>query len=258
MANISSGFDEYALRARVAPTLVVIVIPVVGLLCWFPAFSTTQLALAAALSTVLVAMFSQFGRDQGKALQPTLYSQWGGQPSVQMLRCRSGLLAKETRERYRQRLESTSRDLRLPTDLEEFGDPDGADRRYDSVCLYLRDSTRCKSTFPLVFAENVNYGFRRNLLAMKPAGIFMSLAGTMSGLVATVVGMNGISASPPPAPFVAAILNATMLTWWCLRINPEWVRVAAFAYAERLLGACDSLPGAMSPSKSVTAEASKG
>ncbi|MEY2726547.1 MAG: hypothetical protein RLZZ458_2414 [Planctomycetota bacterium] len=29
MANISSGFDEYALRARVAPTLVVIVIPVV-------------------------------------------------------------------------------------------------------------------------------------------------------------------------------------------------------------------------------------
>jgi hypothetical protein len=69
MANISSGFDEYALRARVAPTLVVIVIPVVGLLCWFPAFSTTQLALAAALSTVLLAMFSQFGRDQGKALQ---------------------------------------------------------------------------------------------------------------------------------------------------------------------------------------------
>ena len=257
MANISSALDEYALRARVAPTLVVIVIPVIGLLCWFPAFSTTQVTLVAALSTALLAMFSQFGRDQGRKLQPSLYSRWGGQPSVQLLRCRSRLLAKETRERYRQKLESINASLRLPSELEEFGNPDEADRRYDSVCLYLRDSTRSKSTFPLIFAENVNYGFRRNLLAMKPAGIVLSLAGAISSLLATVVGMKGDAFNPPPVPLVAAILNATMLTWWFLRINSEWVRVAAFAYAERLLGSCDSIPGAMSPPKSVAAAASK-
>jgi hypothetical protein len=32
-----------------------------------------------------------------------------------------------------------------------------------------------------------------------------------------------------------------MLVWWLLRITSNWVRLAAFAYAERLLGTCDTL-----------------
>lgn len=250
-------FDEYALRARVAPTLVVIVIPVIGLLCWFPAFSTTHLTLAAALSTVLFAVFSQIGRDQGRALQPKLYSAWGGQPSVQLLRHRSRRLSKETRERYRLKLESVNPALRLPSEIEEMADPDDADIRYDSVCLFLRDSTRNKATFPLVFAENVNYGFRRNLLGMKKAGIALSLAGTISALCATIVGMKIDGFNLQPVPVVAAVLNAVMLTWWLLRINSEWVRVAAFSYAERLIGTCDSIAGAMSPPKSIAVDFSK-
>ncbi|MBI1349461.1 hypothetical protein GC163_24615 [bacterium] len=257
MAEIASPLDEYTLRARLAPSLVVVVIPVMGLLCWLPTFSTTQLTLTAALTTVLMVLFSQFGRDQGRLLQPVLYTSWGGQPSVQLLRFRSNLLAKETRERYRRQLESLNPSIRLPTELEEMADAAEADRVYDSVCLFLREATRNKATFPLVFAENVNYGFRRNLLAMKPAGMALCLAGTISSLLVTVMGIKTGSLEPPPIPFVVAILNAVMLTWWCLRINSEWVRVAAFAYAERLLGACDSMPRAMSPPKSVATEFSK-
>lgn len=257
MPETNNLLDEYALRARVAPTLVVIVIPVIGLLCWFPAFSTTQLTLAAALSTVLIAIFSQIGRDQGRALQPKLYVAWGGQPSVQLLRHRSRLMSKETRERYRLKLESVNPALRLPSEIEEMADPDGADSRYDSVCLFLRDSTRNKATFPLVFAENVNYGFRRNLLGMKHAGIALSLTAAVSALIATIVGMKPDAFELPPIPTVAAILNVVLLTWWLLRINSEWVRVAAFAYAERLIGACDSIAGAMSPPKSIAVDVSK-
>ena len=257
MPETSSLFDEYALRARLAPTLVVVAIPVIGFLSWFPTFSVTQLTLGAALSIVLVAIFSQIGRDQGRLLQPKLYARWGGQPSVQLLRHRSRLLAKETRERYRLKLESINSGLRLPSEIEEMADPEGADVRYDSVCLYLRDTTRNKAAFPLVFAENVNYGFRRNLLGMKPAGIALSLAGATSALVATIVGMKNDTLDLPPVPTVAAVLNAVLLTWWVLRINSEWVRIAAFAYAERLIGACDSIPGATAPSKSIAADASK-
>lgn len=257
MPDSNNLLDEYALRARVAPTLVVVVIPVIGFLCWLPTFSTTQLALAAALSTVLIAVFSQLGRDQGRGLQPKLYAAWGGQPAVQLMRTRSNLLAKETRERYRLKLESISPALRLPSEIEEVTDPDGADSRYDSVCLFLRDSTRNKATFPLVFAENVNYGFRRNLLGMKKAGIALSLAGTVSALLATIVGMKTDGLDLPPVPVVAAALNAVLLTWWLLRINSEWVRVAAFAYAERLIGACDSIAVATSPPKSIAVDVSK-
>jgi len=162
-------------------------------------------------------------------------------------------LAKETRQRYGLKLEGTNPALRLPSEIEEMADPEGADVRYDSVCLYLRDTTRNKATFPLVFAENVNYGFRRNLLGMKYAGIALSLAGTASALFATIIGMKGDTLDLPPIPTIAAVLNSVLLAWWILRINSEWVRMAAFAYAERLIGACDLIPGA-SPSKSIAAE----
>jgi hypothetical protein len=253
MPDSAGLLDEYALRARVAPVLAVIVIPVSGLICWFPAFSISQLALGATLSMVLLAIFSQIGRDQGRVLQPHLYKCWGGQPSVQLLRWKSQLLSKETRARYGQRLESASPGLRLPSEIDELVDPDDADRRYDTVCLFLRDSTRNKSAFPLVFAENVNYGFRRNLLAMKPAGILLSIVGVISSVLATIVGNHGNEFDPPPVPIATAILNAAMLTWWCFRINSNWVRVAAFAYAERLLGSCDSL----SASQAATTKTSK-
>ncbi|MEZ6104467.1 MAG: hypothetical protein R3E01_36480 [Pirellulaceae bacterium] len=157
MAEPNSLFDESALRARLAPTLVVVVIPVIGFLCWFSAFSVTQMTLGVALSTVLVAVFSQVGRDQERALQPKLYAKWSSQPSVQLLRYRSRLLAKETRQRYGLKLEGTNPALRLPSEIEEMAEPEGADVRYDSVCLYPRDTIRNKATFPLVFAENVNY-----------------------------------------------------------------------------------------------------
>jgi len=255
MANVAFPLDEYTLRARVAPVLAVIVIPVTGVLCWFPAFSVSQLALAAVLGIVLLAMFSQIGRDWGRILQPYLYERWGGQPVVQLLRYRSRLLAKETRERYRLKLESINPGFRVPTELEELADPDKADQRYDSVCLFLREFTRNKAVFPLVYAENVNYGFRRNLLAMKPAGIVLNIAGATSSVLVMLIGIQGGS-GVLPLPLVAASLNALMLAWWIVRISSEWVRSAAFAYAERLLGSCDTIQAAVSP-PSVVANMSK-
>ena len=257
MPDIVSPFDEHAFRARVIPTLVVVVIPVMGFLCWLPAFSTTQLTLVAVLSLVLTSLFSQIGRDLGKALEPKLFEEWGGRPSVQLLRCSTKLLSKETRERYRLKLESIDRNLRIPTEFEELVDPQAADSRYDSASLFLRETTRSKSAFPVVFNENVNYGFRRNLLAMKPAGILLCVAGAISSITATIVGMKGSAVDSEASSLVIAFLNAALLTWWCLRINSQWVRVAAFAYAERLLGSCDSLPGAASSPKSGASETSK-
>jgi hypothetical protein len=257
MPESSILLDEYAVRARVAPTLVVTVIPLSGFLCWFPAFSSTQLTLAVALSTVVIAIFAQIGRDRGRTIQAKLFQLWGGQPTVQLLRHRSRLLTRETRQRYSLCLESVAPALRLPSEIEEVVDPEGTDSRYDSVSLYLRDSTRNKEKFPLVFAENVNYGFRRNLLGMRPAGIALSLIGAASALTATIVGMKVDSFELPPVPTVSAVLNVVMLTWWLLRINSDWVRVAAFAYAERLIGSCDEIAGIMSSSKCATVVVSK-
>ncbi|MEZ6104468.1 MAG: hypothetical protein R3E01_36485 [Pirellulaceae bacterium] len=91
---------------------------------------------------------------------------------------------------------------------------------------------------------------------MKYAGIELSLAGEFSAMFATIIRMKGDTLDLPPIPTVAAVLYALLLASCSLRINSEWVRMAAFASAERLIGACDLIPGA-SPSKSIAAELQK-
>jgi hypothetical protein len=36
-------------------------------------------------------------------------------------------------------------------------------------------------------------------------------------------------------------VSALLLAWWIARVKTSWVRLAADAYAERLLGVCEKL-----------------
>ena len=58
----------------------------------------------------------------------------------------------------------------LPTQQEEEACPAWADTKYEEAVTALREATRDTSRFPLVFAENANYGFRRNLWGLRPIG----------------------------------------------------------------------------------------
>jgi hypothetical protein len=55
----------------------------------------------------------------------------------------------------------------MPTLEEQRTDPEAADRSIDDFVAVLRARTRDSSKFPLVIAENANYGFRRNSLALR-------------------------------------------------------------------------------------------
>src|SRR5947208_9959356 len=81
------------------------------------------------------------------------------------------------------------RDVKLPTSEEEAADPEGADQRYEACVRFLRNATRDRSTFPLVFAENVNYGFRRNLWGMRSAGIACSAVSALGAAYLTALAL---------------------------------------------------------------------
>jgi hypothetical protein len=40
-----------------------------------------------------------------------------------------------------------------------------------------------------------------------------------------------------------------LLVIWCVRITPLWIRTAAFSYAERLLGICETFPSGKTETK---------
>ena len=141
----------------------------------------------------------------------------------------------------------------LPTEEEETEDPTGADQQYDAAVNFLREATRDRSKFPLVFAENVNYGFRRNLWGLKPFGLSIALLAAIgswgffvssAGLPPGESWLDGVTRNADGATItrlVSSMLNTLAIAVWVLVIRPEWVRTVGEAYAERLLNAVNTL-----------------
>ena len=150
----------------------------------------------------------------------------------------------------------------MPTEKEEAEDPGGADQHYIAATNFLLEKTRDKSKFPLVFAENVNYGYRRNLWGYRRYGILIAVVAAVCSwgivFVSTDLGTweawsETVLKDPEPAVIirmVGSIFNSAAIAFWVRVVTPEWVRVAADAYAQRLLASVESLEPTRSEIKS--------
>lgn len=231
--------DNYERRARLRPALLVALPAIMGIVSCFPSFTVSYALLAILIACGAVALVAQLGRDRGKVLEPRLFALWGGKPTTQLLRHSTKHLPDATRERYHNKLQALVPGIVLPSRLLEGIEPAAADSVYDSCAQFLREKTRDNSKYPLLYSENVSYGFRRNLWAMKPTGIAFGLAGLVVSGVAAIAGIkDGVV---PAVPAAAVLIDALLLAFWMLRITPSWVRLTAFAYAERLLAVCDTI-----------------
>lgn len=235
--NIS---DPYTRRARLQPGLLVALPLALAVLAWSPAGLTGWGVLWSVLVwSGATALLTQVARDRGKRKEPELFRQWGGKPTTVLLRHRDSsnpVLLDHRHAKLRELVPSRQ----LPTAEEESIDPTKADQIYEACTLRLIERTRDKKTFPLVFEENCNYGFRRNLWGMKPVGILTAALGT--GSVAVLIALHFLKGTAlQPLSYVGGVINLILLVGWITWFTPAWVRIAAEAYAERLLAACDSL-----------------
>jgi len=235
--DVPRGLDAYSLPARVVPVAVVFLAPLVlfgaGIVTGLSRLIASGLVL-----TVVGAIAAQLGRDRGKRLEPGLWRQWGGSATLRRLRYRdggdSGVVA-----RLHRRIEAVLGDA-LPSQDEETADPAASDARYEEATRRLIGRTRDRTLFDLLFRENVNYGQRRNLLGLKPIGILVALA---TGAVCVGLALTGSGAfSHQAARYGPAFTVAALeLLFWLLVVSPNWVRIPAEAYADRLIEAVDTL-----------------
>lgn len=232
--------NPYVRRARLQPAMLValplglatLAVAPGGIVGWGTAWSLFVFCGGTAL-------MAQMARDLGKQKEPGLYQSWGGKPTTRLLRHRDTPNATILDRRHR-KLQSLVPGIRIPTAADEIADPRAADDVYDACTAFLLEKTRKKENFPLVFEENCNYGFRRNLWGMKPLGIATSFIGTAAIVVALTIGYrNGVL--PSPIAYACGILNLLLLLGWLVWFTPTWVRIAADAYAEQLLASCESL-----------------
>lgn len=229
--------DTYTLRARVVPVLVVCLPPLV--LLGAGVVSGSRLGIASGIIvTVLSALAGQLGRDGGRALQDGLWEKWGGSPTLRAFRYR-GAASPERVARFHRDVEDVLGDP-MPTSEEEEADPAAADDRYDDATGRLRALTRDKERFPLLFAENVNYGQRRNLLGLKPVGLIVAGITLIASVLLLLIAAESLDERAARyAP--AAVAAGLVLCFWIFVVREAWVRLPADAYARQLVESVEVL-----------------
>jgi hypothetical protein len=234
------SLDRYTIEARLLPVLLVF-LPIGAVVFGLFPVDRLEWGIISGLLTSFgfTALLSQLGRDQGKKKEPLLYKKWGGAPTTLMLRYLGSKFKQVTLERYHKKL-GTMLNLAIPSPELERTDSIKADNMYQSFVDFLKEKTRDKKSFPLVFAETVNYGFRRNLWGLKSIALVVaSLAFVVSAI--SVYFQIRSSESISVSSLFSLSLNALLLIIWSCWINVGWVRVAADAYAQRLIASCENI-----------------
>lgn len=235
--------DRYNREARLAPALLIVLPAALTLFAWFPALRTVGPAVVALLGFCGgIVWLSHLARDRGKTLETTLFTAWGGMPSTALLRHRDTRLPAPLKARYKACLQKHLPDLTFPSVAEEEKDPDTADAIYASAGAWLLSQTRDRTRFGLLFEENLNYGFRRNFWALKPAALLVGFASMLVSGAAMAMTCSRAGAPPTIEAAVAMGLVGLYTLFVALRVNIAWVELAADALGRQLLAACDLLP----------------
>lgn len=231
-------FDHYSFRARLQPALLTLLPVALGIIAWTGTGVKWQSALWTIFGTAGGTYFlAILARNFGKMIEPGLWQSWGGTPTTQLLR-HSGPANPVMRERWHKFLAKLVGQA-FPTAQEEAANPTAADDIYNASVKLLINKTRDTKKFHLVYKENVQYGFCRNLYAMRATGIVVASMGLVVSILAGIWFIH--SGNNQVAPWVCAGAILLLLLWWIFTIRSDWVKVPAFAYAERLLESTENL-----------------
>jgi hypothetical protein len=244
---LSKWGDSYDREARLYPGLLTILPALVLLVCVFgakhPLLMTAVSLLIASGGPLLL---SRIARDLGKALEDRLNAKWGGKPTTILLRHKDTTINALTKKEYHRVIGEGLTKNAPSTGLEEKN-PEQADTFYRAGTAWLISKTQDTKKHALVFRENKNYGFQRNLRGLKWIGMLIScMALTASGLHfflhADPSGdMTSIMRSMSIIHILPMTISGVMLLCWIFLVTEQSVQRAGFAYADRLIRACDQL-----------------
>ncbi len=230
--------DRYTYYARLLPALIAGLPFLILLFVVLPTiWKLIGVLSAMGVSVALMFFIAQCGRDAGKRKEPGLFRIIGGKPSTRLLRHADATLPPATKKRYHDFLSVNALGFILPTPQQETSDPEAADRMYESGIEWLRANTRDNKVNELLAAENISYGFRRNLWGMKPLGIAACMFSVT--IIIALVSWTPFGAIETPVVLATLMVIFLQLSFWIVVIRPAWVAIPAEAYAKILLEYCD-------------------
>ena len=225
-------FDTYSLQARLFPALLALLPGAIGVFAWTGPADRGLLWLWTVIGTAGgTYLLAALARNSGKQLEPKLWESWGGAPTTQLLRHTGGANA-VMRQRWHDGL-SKLVGKAFPTAEQEAADPVAADICYVAGVTHLINHTRDVKKFPLLFKENISYGFCRNLYGLRRVGITLSIVGLVLSAIAIAFAIRG--GTSVGISGACAALCVLFLFIWVFRVHPSLIRTPAFGYADRLM-----------------------
>jgi len=250
MEALEKYFDHYVINARLKPAFFVLMPFAITTLAWCPrAQQVGGIILTFLMTFGVMAFLSNLVSNLGNQLQDKLFGIWGGAPTTTLLRYSDNILDAYTKQRYHKWLESKLPELVMPCPETEAANPVGADHIYVSAANFLREYTRNKTKYPMVYSDNVAYGFARNLLVMRPIGIGVTIVSIFLNLVFLYVYFikageslgNLIDNKISMVIFGSGAITVSfiILLIITLTINQTYVHGRAIRYAKSLLAVCE-------------------
>jgi hypothetical protein len=227
--------DPYERHARLVPGLLALlpiaVLSVAVGLRDAPVVATLISLLSLAGGPVLLAAFV---RQRGVDAQTHLWGSWGGSPTVQALRATSTFVSAPQRDRWREAVQRVT-GVALLSARAEAANRQKADETIDVAVGDLREKTRDRDRFPLVWAEVKNYGFERNFYGMREVGIAIAVVSSAATLSVTV--WRATDHQQIKVVLVGAVADLVLLFAWTVLPSEARTRSTADKYARQLLQA---------------------
>jgi hypothetical protein len=232
--GIINIFDPYERKARLYPALLVVLPLTISLLLWFPELlDLSRLLWVLIVSSGLLFLLSKISREMGKKKEKKLIQEWGALPSTLLLRHNDSTIDPITKNRYHSYLMKHITGLELPPKETE----NNATNEYNTAVRWLLEQTRGDK---LLLKDNINYGFSRNLLGLKPIGLILSIVSLSFCIVGIYWRYKYDFSSVVPEVWISTIISAGFLIFWLKMVNSSWVKSTGTAYARTLLAHCDS------------------
>lgn len=246
MMEVFKFFDAYSIRARLFPAIIAAAPTLAALLLLI---SWRSFGLSNLMSTlgvlVLLWAIADFSRSRGRAIEGKLYAAHGGMPSIAMFRRNDTTIDTDSKDRYRTFL-AGKLGVAAPSAEEENANQAAADSFYGQCGNWLREATRDTKKFPILFGENVTYGFRRNLFGVKWVALALNVViVAISTVILWHMGWD-VEAPMGSKTLVVLIVAALHAGYMLLAVSRTAVWDASTAYGRQLILSTESF---LSPAK---------
>ncbi len=230
--------NSYTWQARILPA-VAFMLPFFVELNYLLRLLNVGFTWPTVISNLVMAMaivvLSNFCRYKGKKKETDLFVKWGGAPTTRFLRYSNNEYNTYNKNKVKSYWRNMVYDIPIPTSKEEISNPQKADSAYESFVDRLRADFRSSKLFPLIHAENKNYGMWRNLYGIKPISICICFILIICNVIMTIYIPTFMNTQT--CCVISGIL-LLVVSFWFFIVTESRVKQAAESYAERLFESC--------------------